>query len=136
MAEHDCNDAFDPSFFDPVLVDRIDETIDSHGRVIRAKTRFAASAVVLATSPNDLQRLPEEEYMLKSISLYSPFRFQGPAQDPVGGARQHPDEVIWHGNTYVVRLLDDYTPYGRGFTHAIAVSIDAVDEAPYAAGHA
>jgi hypothetical protein len=133
VATHDCNDAFDPSFFDPVLVNRLDETVDSAGRVQTVTTQISTVAVVLATSPNDLQRLPEEEYMLKSISLYSPFRFQGPAEDPVSGARQKPDHVIWHGSTYVVRLLDDYTPYGRGFTHAVAVSVDAVDPAPYAA---
>lgn len=99
-------------------------------------TQIAAQAVVLATSPNDLQRLPEEEYQLKSISMYSPFRFQGPAEDPASGARQQPDEVIWHGSTYVVRLLDDYTPYGRGFVHVIAVSVEAVDPSPYQYGTA
>lgn len=128
----DVNDAFGPEFLDDIVVNRIDEAIDVHGRVIRTSTQTATQAVVLPTSPDDLQRLPEEEYTLKSIALYSPFRFQSVA-DP-GTANQQPDEVLWHGSTYVVRVVDDYSHYGRGFVHAIAVSIDAVDPPPPAAG--
>lgn len=138
MPSLDVNDAFGPEFLDDIVVNRIDEAIDPHGRVIRTTTSTATQAVVLPTSPDDLQRLPEEEYTLKSIALYSPFRLQSVA-DPGTGANQQPDEVVWHGSTYVVRVVDDYTGYGRGFTHAIAVSIDAVDPPPPAAaviGHA
>lgn len=136
----DVNDAFGPEFLDDILVNRIDEQIDGHGRVIRTSTQFATRAVVLPTSPDDLARLPEEEYTQKSIALYSPFRFQSVAQSQTG-SNQQPDEVIWHGSTYVVRLIDDYAGYGRGFVHAIAVSIDAVDPPPpsaaaVAVGHA
>lgn len=125
-----------PEFMSDVLVNRISEIVDSYGRVVRMPVQMTAQAVVLATTPNDLQRLPEEEYQLKSIALYSPFRFQGPAEDPVSGARTHPDEIQWHGSTYVVRLLDDWTSYGKGFVHVVAVSIVPVDPAPYAPGHA
>lgn len=132
-AIHDVSDAFDPTFLDQILVNRIDEQVDVHGRVIRTITQYATTAVVLATTPDDLQRLPEEEYTNKSISLYSPFRFQSVA-DP--GSRQQPDEVLWHGSAYVVRLLDDYAGYGRGFTHAVAVSVEAADPPPPLMGNA
>lgn len=138
MPSLDVNDAFCVQFMDDILVNRIDEAIDDHGRVIRTSSQFATQAVVLPTSPNDLSRLPEEEYMLKSVTIYSPFRLQGPAD--LSGARQHPDEVLWHGSTFVVRVIDDYAGYGRGFVHAVAVSVDAVDPPPPAAatvmGHA
>jgi hypothetical protein len=132
VALFDVNDAFDISFFDSILVNRIDEVVGDDGRVVRTTTQLATRAVVVPTTPNDLQRLPEEEYMLKSIELFTPFRLQGAAGLTADSSRQHPDEIIWHGSTFVVRLLDDYTPYGRGFVRAIAVSIDAVDPPPAA----
>jgi hypothetical protein len=140
MATFDVSDAFDASFFDMVVVNRIDESIDQYGRVVRGATQIETQAVVVATGPDDLKRLPEEQYAMKAISLYSPFRFQGPAQLSSTGTRQHPDEILWHGSTYVVTVLDDYTDFGRGFVYVVAVSIDPVDPPPYAntvvAGHA
>lgn len=135
MVSHDVNDAFDPSFLDNILVNRFDETVDNHGRVITTITQLATQAVVLAASPNDLQRLPEEEFMTKAITLYTPFRLQGPA-DPGTGDRQKPDEVLWHGSSFVIRLIDDYTNYGRGFVHAVATSTLAVDPPPPPYGNA
>jgi hypothetical protein len=129
MPTLDVNDAFDPSFMDQITVSRITESVDQNGRVVRVPSTLTALAVVVPTSPNDLQRLPDEEYMNKAITIYSQFRLQGPVNDPVLG-RTHPDEVIWHGSTFVVRALDDYSGYGRGFVMAIAVSIDAIDGPP------
>jgi hypothetical protein len=41
-----------------------------------------------------------------------------------------PDEILWHGSTFVVHSMQDYSGYGRGFTSAIAISIDSVDAPP------
>jgi hypothetical protein len=73
--------------------------------------------------------------MSKSITIYSPsFRLQGPVIDKVtGNQTTHPDEVDWHGSTFVVRHMEDYSGYGRGFTMAIAESIQAVDGPPIGA---
>ena len=60
---------------------------------------------------------------------YAPFRFQGAAVDSFGN-EMHPDKVLWHGGYFLVRMLDDYTPYGRGFTQAVATSIQAIDLPP------
>lgn len=128
MPTHDVSDAFDPSFFDQISVTRLTETIDQHGRVIRTPQQLTALAVVVPTSPSDLARLPDEEYMNKAITIYSQFRLQGPVK--VAGTRTHPDQVLWHGSTFVVRLLDDYSGYGRGFLMAIATSIEAIDGPP------
>lgn len=129
----DVNDAFDPSFIDYIDVDRITEAVNQYGRTQRFKQRFNnIAAVVTATGPDDLQRLPDYALMQKSISVYCPeFRLQGPVQDPQTGlGRTQPDEIHWHGSTFVVHSMQDYSGYGRGFTSAIAISIDAVDGPP------
>lgn len=134
----DVNEAFDPSFLDTILVDRIREVVDQFGRVRRYKTRYTvANAVVTAASPSDLRREPNYELMAKSIDVYVPqgFRLQGPVRDPVSGAmRTQPDEIIWHGSTFVVNAASDFSGYGMGYTYAHASSIEAMD-APPLGGH-
>ena len=133
MPTLDVNDAFDPSFIDTITVMRITQTVDMNGRVVRFKTPYYnVSAVVTATGPDDLQRLESYEMMNKSISVYCPeFRLQGPVRDPGNGIEQtQPDEIIWHGSTFVIVSMQDYSGYGRGFTSCVAVSIDAVDAPP------
>jgi len=134
MPYHDVNDAFDPSFWDNIQVVRRVITVDQHGRNTTTETPITTRAVVTAAGPNDLQRLPEEEYFNKAIEVYSPFRFQGTSTDELGNVVTHPDHILWHGSVYVVRALDDYAGYGRGFVHVVAVSINAVDPPPPAAG--
>jgi hypothetical protein len=128
----DVNDAFDPSFLDTITVYRITQTIDKNGRVVRFKRAFPnVVAVVTATSPADLQRLPDYEMMNKSISVYAPeFRLQGPVRSNDGVLQTQPDEIAWHGSQFVIVSMMDYSGFGRGFTSAIAVSLDAVDAPP------
>lgn len=128
MPTLDVNDAFDPSFLDTIFVDRIIQTVSAAGRVVRSKQRYTVQAVVTPSSPNDLQRVPEEAYMNKAITIYSPvFRLQGPTRDPVTGNDTDADEVTWHGSTFVVTSNDDFAGFGRGYTSYIAVSINAID---------
>jgi len=136
----DVNDAFDPSMIDCIDVYRITQTLDRHGRVVRFKKKYpGVVAVVTATGPDDLQRLPDYQMMQKSISVYCPqFRLQGPVRKnlPTTGLldQTQPDELVWHGSTYVVHSMQDYSGYGRGFTSCIAVSIDSVDAPPLGGG--
>ena len=131
----DVNDAFDPSFLDQIVDYRISQTVDRNGRVVRFKTPYTVNAVVTATGPDDLQRLPDYEMMNKSISVYCPdFRLQGPvrsAEDNTNNLNEtQPDEIFWHGSMFVVISMQDYSGYGRGFTSAVCSSIDMVDAPP------
>lgn len=129
MPLHDCNDAFDYTFWDTIIVIRRVVTMDNYGRQSVTETPITTAGVVVATSPDDLMRVPDSEMMSKSISITSPFRFQGPAVDEVGTVT-HPDHILWHGSIYVVRALDDYAGYGRGFTHVVCTSIQHADPPP------
>ena len=112
------------------MVQRRAATVDQYGRVQTSTTSFTMQAVVVAASPNDLARLPDYEIMHKTIGIYSISpRLQGPAVDEIG-QQTMPDLILWHGSTYVIRLIDDYSGYGRGFIHSVATSIQAVDPPP------
>lgn len=124
MPIHDVNDAFDPTFMDQFTVLRRTQQVSQFGRNVVNETSFVAQGVVTASSPDDLQRLPESQYMNKSITIYTQERMQGPS------AGYQPDEVLWHGSRYLVNAVDDYSGYGRGFVMVICGSVDAVDPPP------
>jgi hypothetical protein len=127
MPTLDVNDAFDPSFMDTIVVVRRVQQINSKGRVQLVETARTVGAVVVAATPNDLERVPEQELMQKSIRVTSPqFRLQGPAIDEVGSTTL-PDQILWHGSMFVVVALEDYSGYGRGFTSAICTSMSQPD---------
>ena len=124
MPTHDVNDAFDPSFIDTFTVLRRVQGISQFGRAVILEQTLAGFGVVVASSPNDLQRLPEMQYQNKSISIYTQMRLQGP------WTGMQPDEILWHGSRYIVRALDDYSGYGRGWIMVICTSVDAMDPPP------
>jgi hypothetical protein len=124
MPTLDVNDAFDPSFIDTFTVLRRVQVLNQYGRIDIQIQQFEADGVVVPTSPNDLQRLPDLQYMNKSISIYTQCLLQGPTPG------HQPDEILWHGSQFIVRSLDDYSGYGRGFLMVICVSVDVVDPAP------
>jgi hypothetical protein len=124
MPTLDVSEAFDISFMDDFTVLRRVETINQRGRLVYGEQRFGATGVVVPTSPNDLQRLPDYQYMNKAISIYTQCQLQGPSPG------YQPDEILWHGSQYIVRAVDDYAGYGRGFLMCICLSIDHVDPAP------
>lgn len=127
MPTLDVSEAFDPSFWDQITVLRRVQGLSQTGRVQITTTTFTMQAVVVAASPNDLQRVPDYQHMGKAISVYSITpRLQGPAID-TAGVQTQPDHIVWHGSTFVVKLLEDYSGYGRGFTHVVAESVHTPD---------
>lgn len=129
MPTLDVDDAFDISFWDYFTVVRRYTQINQVGRAVVTEVPISARGVVIASSPDDLMRVPEHEMSNKSIAITSPFRFQGPAVDEVGNVT-HPDHILWNGSMYVVRALEDYSGYGRGFVHVVCTSIQNADLPP------
>ena len=80
--------------------------------------------VVGPSSPGDLRRLDDYDIAQKCVTIVTTFRLQGPSPGFM------PDQVIWHGNTYVVRDIQDYSAYGGGFVSAIAQMVDALPMPP------
>lgn len=130
MPSLDVNDAFGVEFLDAIIVERRPETVDITGRSrTPGTTTITTSAVVCQAGPNDLARLPESDSMGKVISIVTPFRLRGPAKDG-SGQNWKPDVVRWLGGRFVVRLVEPYTGYGRGFVQALAESMTLIDTPP------
>lgn len=121
----DMSDAFDGNTAGSFEVNRRRAITNDHGRDDITNLTFEAFGTICAASPNDLQRLPEDQRMMRAISVITQFMLQGPTPN------YQPDTVLWNGSPFVVVLLEPYDQYGPGFIQAVCVSMSSTDAAPY-----
>ncbi len=107
---------------DTFVVLRRTEQISQGGVVAQppATATFRTTGIVGPSTINDLQRLPDTEFMQNSITIVTQFRLQGPSPGFM------PDQIIWHDNTYVVRDVNDWSAYGPGYVSVIAQMVDSL----------
>lgn len=114
----------DPTLVDQFVVTRRPEVIDAHGRsTVPAPIVFKnIIGVVTAASPNDLERLDDQDRMGRHLSIVTKFRLQGPSP----GFK--PDTITWKGDVFIVKSIDPYPQFGDGFVQALVGSIDTQDQ--------
>ena len=112
---------------DSFTVLRRTEVVDGRGRVVKPPpiTTFnKVPGTVGPASPDDLQRLPDLDLSIKTISIVTSFRLQGPSPGML------PDQIIWHGDSYQIAGMLDFSAYGGGFVQGLAQLVDAQTEPP------
>lgn len=102
----------DAHFRTTVTLCRRAVTIDEHGRTAVTETTTPIGAVVRPATEKDLERLPEGDRDRGHIKVLSETAMQA----ATAGAQ--PDEVIWSGARWVVKVCDSWM-YGRCFWSAI-----------------
>lgn len=113
---------FDPVLAQSVTVYRRTETINTYGEsVVTPVPHTGVIGVITSASPNDLQRLDDNQRMGRNMCFVTNFRLQGPSPG------KQADLVLWAGDLFVVKWLDPYPLYGAGFVQCIIGSIDHVD---------
>jgi hypothetical protein len=78
--------------------------------------------VVTMASPDDLQRLPEDQRMGRHLQIVTRFALRGPSPG------HQPDLIEWGGDQFVVKWFDPYPQFGSGFYSAVVGSIEAIDQ--------
>jgi hypothetical protein len=119
----------DPEIAGPFVVYRRTAIVNDHGRVESNRQQLPAIGVITAAHGNDLRRLEDSDSMGRVISIITRTMLQGPS----GGAGQPemmPDMVGWGGGMFVVKSVDPYPQYGRGFIQALAASMENLDPPP------
>jgi len=84
---------------------------------------------ITPTGDNSLVRQEAYQTQANTILVITPFRLRGPSKDS-GGASFQPDVVVWNGNHFVVKTLNEWTSFGAGFVEAECSSIDLIELAP------
>jgi hypothetical protein len=80
-------------------------------------TTFNAFGSVVPIGDNSLLR--EEAYTTsnKTIQVITTFPLRGSSID-ANGVQWRPDLVLWHGDHFIVKTLQDYSSYGAGMVVA------------------
>jgi galactose-6-phosphate isomerase len=121
----------DDVIFDPfvagqfVTVVRREQEVNEQGEGVETDTTIQnVVASVTPTGDNSLVREEAFSAQAQAIRVITAFRLRGQTKDPSTGQSFLPDIVLWHRDSYVVRTVNDYTPYGAGFIEAECESID------------
>lgn len=106
------------------------ETVTDQGRTSVNIATYAAFGSIVPSGDNSLIR--EEGYGIgaKTINVITNFWLRHQAQDGPGGYRYQPDIVVWNGNKYLVKAVNDYSQFGQGFVEAECSSMDMIDQTP------
>jgi hypothetical protein len=130
---------------DSFTVLRRTQTVNDFGIAsVASQTITPVYGVVAPSNENELNRFPDLEVQSKAITVVTSFALRGESEtggttfgaglynaDGYGeGSEFQPDIVVWNGNNFIVRALDDWSQYAAGFVLAICTSIDLVDQPP------
>jgi hypothetical protein len=121
----DVNDLLvDPDLADRFTVIRRREIVDpATGRAAVVEQLFRnVTGVVTAQSPNDLERREDYQNMTRSISVVTAFQVYGAVQG------YQPDLILWKGTRHLVKHVDPYPQFGRGFYQVECSSMANMDE--------
>ena len=133
MPQIDVGDILRDTFIagEPFIVIRRADMVDTNGVTLPGAVSFSAVGSITPLATNSMLR--EEAFSLaeKTIRVMTSFMLRGPSKDPTLQNFQ-PDIVVWRGNSYIVRTIDDYSRFGAGIVIADCSSIDYVDAAPRA----
>lgn len=114
-----------PMLVDGFVAQRRPSPVNTDGRARPyVAAAYQAYGIVHVIGPSSLERRPDEQHAQKTIQVITPFRLQGPTEG------FQPDLVIWHGDTYIVNSVEDYSNLGPGWVLAVAGSWDSVEAPP------
>ena len=130
MPTIDMSDALnEASFQDTFTVIQRQQTVGSNGIGALVPTNFPnVSGAIYPSDQNDLERLPDYSLQMKAFTVFTQFALRGESE--AEGEEFEPDILIWNGDSFLVRTIEDYSNYGAGFVKAICTSTDYVDEPP------
>jgi hypothetical protein len=122
----------DPMLLDTFSVNRRTQTVNEFGLACSSTQPFPdINGVVYPSDDNDLKRLPDLSIQSKALTVITQFSLRGESETSGSGAASfYPDIVVWNGDQFLVRKIDDYSNYAAGFILAICTSIDLVDQPP------
>lgn len=119
------NILLDPQLADTFTVTQRPETITAEGlsRVVNPTVIPHVIGVVVPASPDDLERLDDQDRGRRTLKIYTRFRLN------TASASRKPDLITWRGDTFIVVSVDPFTAYGPGWTEVLATSADSIEAA-------
>lgn len=113
---------FDPDFADSFTILRRKETVGVDGVVTVSEQPYRNRTGVV-TAGGDLKRETDYGMTTRSITVVTYFQIQAVV------AGYQPDIIVWRGTRFLVKHVDPYPQFGRGFYQAEAEAMDNINGA-------
>ena len=102
----------DPDFSSTFDILRSTETVDQHGIASRVEQTISLSGVIEAGSGQTIVMLDDGTRISDSLTLWCEFPLWASFEN------RPADIVLWKGQRYVVKSVEDWTNFGRGYVKA------------------
>lgn len=107
----------DPDLMDVFDVIRSAETIDENGRSVPTATTFPnVRGAVFPTGDNNLIRQDDAQYGRNTITVVTRFALF------LVATGYQADQLVWRGERYIVKAVNNWNRYGAGFVEATCSS--------------
>jgi hypothetical protein len=100
------------------------ETVDNFGDASFQTQQFQASGAVYPSGDNSLIRQEAMQTGNNTVTVVTSYPLRLAAKDPATGYSFQPDIVVWEGENYLVKSINEFRQYGAGFVEAECVSMD------------
>lgn len=105
------------------------ETVNNYGESVVTYQTLSGAGSVTPTGANSLVREEAYQTQAKTIRVVTTFALRGASKDENGVSYQ-PDIVVWRGNHFIVKSMDDFSQYGSGFVDVECASINQTELTP------
>lgn len=113
-----------PMLSDDFTITRRVQVVNDLGRPTMTAEHRCGYGIVTQAGGRDLLRLPDLQTGTNAISVLT----ESEVRPATPGAQ--PDMITFAGTSYLVKHVDPYPRYGRGWYQVLAVSTNAIDVMP------
>jgi len=114
---------------EPFIVVRRQQFVNSNGVVSTGATAYNAFGSIGPVSAAFLQRLEDQQFVGKAISVVTTFMLRNATKE-IQGYSYQPDLIQWKNNYYLVNDVADFSQFGAGMVQANCTTFDYIDVAP------
>ena len=107
------------------IVLRRQDMVNIYGESVTTDVPLPGVGAVYPSGENSLLREEAFETQGNTITVVTRFALRGPSKDQGHSAQVfQPDVVLWEGNHYQVRIVNNYNQFGAGWVEAECIAVD------------
>lgn len=109
----------DPDFLSPYPIQlvRRANVANEHGEGVMTESATSIEGIIQPGSGDMMEKLPESARLQESIRIWTRATLT-PQQEGVDG---YGDLLVYRGKRWLVRVVDDFSTWGNGYTKAVAI---------------
>lgn len=104
-------------FLDAITIKSVYSLINGNGETVALAPVSTSGRAVVVPGRSNMRRESDGTRVAAYIDVYTRARLS--AGGTISDTQERfADVIVWHGNTYVVASVEDFSAFGTGFVHA------------------